>query len=65
MKRLFISFLILATVTACGNDAANNDSVGDSLDVDPTTAQPITTEPDTVGPAAGDTATHRQHNGNN
>ena len=62
MKRLFISFLILASVTACGNDAGNKDSVGDSMDVDPTTAQPITTEPDTVGPQATDT-THAQHNG--
>ena len=61
MKRLFISFLILAAVTACGNDAGNKDSVGDSLDVDPTTAQPITTEPDTVGPNGSDT-THTQHN---
>ena len=61
MKRLLISFLVLASVTACGNDAGNKDSVGDSLDVDPTTAQPITTEPDTVGPVANDTLTHTQH----
>ncbi|HEY1115184.1 MAG TPA: hypothetical protein VGE66_16550 [Chitinophagaceae bacterium] len=62
MKRLFISFLILATVTACGNDAGNKDSVGDSLEVDPTTAQPITTEPDTVGPQSTDT-TNQENSG--
>lgn len=63
MKRLFVSFLIGAALTACGNDAGNKNSVGDSLDVDPTTAQPITTEPDTVGPQASDT-THTQDNEN-
>jgi hypothetical protein len=65
MKRLLVSFLFLASVTACGSDAGNKDSVGDSMQVDPTTAQPITTEPDTVGPAAGDTATHNQPTQNN
>jgi hypothetical protein len=61
MKRLFVFLFVVAAVSACGNNAGNEKSVGDSLVVDPTTAQPITTEPDTIGPDSNDTTQHHQN----
>ena len=45
----FFYFIIAISFLISCNNAAENKSVGDSMEQDPQTGQPITTDPDTVG----------------
>ncbi len=48
MKKFHFFIIAILFFIAC-NNAAENKSVGDSMEQDPQTGQPITTDPDTIG----------------